>query len=348
MVRVPVVLDCGGSAIKYGYANDERPSVVPLTDDATTLERRGDAIDWESLEALWRELPIRLHGQHVVLVQPFNSTPADCGHMTRILFESFHVAGLYIGHPAVLMAASTAAAAATSKQGDAFSGVVVDVGDGGANTVAVSEGCVIRSSARRLHVGGRDLTQRMAQMLVEAGSLPVPLGPAAGNNIAIAKDIKEQYGYVSLDYDNDLDKSAVSTLFDLPYTLPDGRVVNIGSERFRCPEMLFSHNIHAMAYESSMALLSPQAPTGSTFLISGGSSLFLNFSCRLRNELKALASAKNTSEDVTVVAPRDRKDLAWIGGAQLSSKAETDLWVTDKDYVDAGSGVVYRKFASVF
>ena len=54
------------------------------------------------------------------------------------------------------------------------------------------------------------------------------------------KDIKEKHCYVALDYEEEMRKAAASSELDVTYELPDGNLVNLGNERFRCPELLFN------------------------------------------------------------------------------------------------------------
>ena len=189
--------------------------------------------DFDDMRHVWNytfdeKLRIDPRGRKILLTEPPMNPKKNREEMCRIMFEEYGFDGVYVAIQAVLTLYS---------QG-LQTGVVVDSGDGVTHIVPVYEGYAMPHLTRRLDVAGRDVTRHLIKLLLLRGY--------AFNRTAdfeTVRRIKEQLCYVS--YDLDLDKRLADETTSLveSYTLPDGRVIKVGSERFEAPECLFQPHL---------------------------------------------------------------------------------------------------------
>lgn len=115
-----------------------------------------------------------------------------------------------------------------------MTGVVVDSGDGVTHIVPVFDGYALPHLTRRLDVAGRDVTRYLIKLLLLRGY--------AFNRTAdfeTVRQMKEQLCYVGYDLELEKRLAVETTTLVESYTLPDGRVIKVGSERYEAPEAMF-------------------------------------------------------------------------------------------------------------
>lgn len=172
------------------------------------------------------------------------------------------------------------------------SGVVVDSGDGVTHIVPVYHSVVLNHLTRRLDVAGRDVTRQLIALLLRRGY--------AFNRTAdfeTVRQIKEKLCYVSYDLELDKRLSEDTTVLVESYTLPDGRVIRVGSERFEAPECLFQPHLVDVEQPGIAEFLfntiqaadvDVRTSLYGAIVLSGGSSMYPGLPSRLEKELKQL------------------------------------------------------------
>jgi len=224
-------------------------------------------------------------------------------------------------------------------------GIVMDSGDGVSHCVPIYEGYSLPHAVSRLDLAGRDLTTYMQRILKERG-----LVLEGSSGLEIVREIKEKLCYVALEFDAEMANAELSPDLEQNFELPDGTVVQIGSERFRTPEALFQPSllgreddgVHMMTYNSVQQCdIDVRRELFSNIVLSGGTTMYRGLKERMNKEITALAPA---SAKVKIVAPEERKYSVWIGGSILSSLSSfSDMWITKEEYEESGPRIVHRK-----
>jgi actin len=63
------------------------------------------------------------------------------------------------------------------------------------------------------------------------------------------RDTKEKLTYLAYDFDAEPQKAEMLSEIDASCTLPDGKVITIGNQRFRCAELMFKPHFNGFEYD---------------------------------------------------------------------------------------------------
>ncbi|KAL0450819.1 UNVERIFIED_CONTAM: Actin-related protein 2 [Sesamum latifolium] len=273
--RNVVVCDTGTGYVKCGFAGENFPtSVFPcvvgrpmlryeeslmeqeLTDilvgdaclkwrhqlDVSYPVNNGIVQNWDDMGHVWdhaffSELKVDPKECKILLTDPPLNPSKNREKMVEVMFEKYNFAAIFIQIQAVL----------TLYAQGLLTGLVIDSGDGVTHVVPVVDGYSFPHLTKRMNVAGRHITSYLVDLLTRG-----------------VRNIKEKLCYIrctslcifgclgldvlvltlsslhSYDYKREYQLGLETTILVKNYTLPDGRVIKVGTERFQAPEALFT------------------------------------------------------------------------------------------------------------
>lgn len=282
----------------------------------------------------------------IMLTEPPMNPVKNRQKMIEVMFEHYGFDSAYIAIQAVL----------TLYAQGLLTGVVVDSGDGVTHICPVYEGFALPHLTKRLDIAGRDVTRYLIKLLLLRGY--------AFNHTAdfeTVRMMKEKLCYVGYDIHAEERLAQETTCLVKHYTLPDGRVIKVGGERFEASEALFQPHLvnvegQGMAELVFSAIQAAEIDMRSELykhiVLSGGSTMYPGLPSRLEREIKQLYLEQVLKGDtdrlgkfkIRIEDPPRRKDMVFIGGAVLADvmKDKEEFWMTKAEYEEKGLDVLRK------
>ena len=383
--RKVVVCDNGTGFVKCGYAGSNFPAhIFPslvgrpiiraanriddievkdlmIGDEASKLRsmlevnypmENGMVRNWEDMMHVWdytfgpEKLNLEPDNCKILLTEPPMNPTRNREKMIEVMFEKYGFDSTYIAIQAVL----------TLYAQGLLTGVVVDSGDGVTHICPVYEGFALPHLTRRLDIAGRDITRYLIKLLLLRGY--------AFNHTAdfeTVRIMKEKLCYVAYDVQTEQKLAEETTVLVETYTLPDGRVIKVGGERFEASEALFQPHLINVEGQGIAELLFTSIQAAEMdirpdlykhIVLSGGSTMYPGLPSRLEREIKQLYLERVLKGDtdrlskfkIRIEDPPRRKDMVFIGGAVLADvmKEREDFWMSKAEYQEKGLNVLQK------
>uniref|UniRef100_A0A803MIA2 Actin-related protein 4 n=1 Tax=Chenopodium quinoa TaxID=63459 RepID=A0A803MIA2_CHEQI len=303
----------------------------------------GVIADWDIVDSIldhgFRECLLIDPKEHpMLLAEPSANNQQQRERAAELMFEKYKVPALFLAKNAVLT--SFASGRATS--------LVVDSGGGSTTVAPVHDGYVLQKAVLTSPIGGEFLTDCLTKSLESKGIIIKPrysfkrkeIRPGEFQRV-IASDIKE---CVCRAPDTPYDETSYSNIPMTPYELPDGQTIEIGSDRFKTPDVLFNPSLVQTIPGMESYVETAASARGLPQMLAGGTASMQQLKERLEKDLleespqaarvKVLASGNAT----------ERRFSVWIGGSILASLGSfQQMWFSKAEYEEHGASYIQRK-----
>lgn len=308
-------------AIGYEALNLARDSkahslVYPMAD--------GLVANWDLMEKYWNHsiyhyLKCDPENHYFILTEPPMNPPENRENIAEIFFETFNVAGLYIGVQATFSLMGEQFNVHNDKKNQekdeeylkaikSVTGIVIDSGDGVTHIVPVCDGYVLGSNIKHIPIAGRKISRFMMEMIKDRNE-----NIKSEDLLYLTMEAKEKYGYLCSDivkefakfdeksYDeitkmyNFTDKkfkkmTGIGKISKQPYSVDLGYELFMGPEAFFSPEIIDKN--FTTPLDELIDITVQSCPVDyrrrlySNIVLSGGSTRFKHFEKRLQKELQ--------------------------------------------------------------
>jgi len=365
MEGTPIVLDNGSGSIKAGFAGECEPRVVhdniftalrasrhvPGGEDfAKALHANtyrfpvmdhGIVSQWEGLleviQAAMDEMKVEPERHPILLTEAPLNPMVHRELLVERLFEEFRVPSLQVVDSGSLALYGT----------NSRTGLVIEVGDGVAQTVPLYDSYVIFNAVKRRDYGGRDLTAYLGEILRDKINHR-PIHSKECETWRAWRDVKEMMCRVRTN------SSVAEDTQQQTLKLPDGKFVHRDDPYLsECAEALFEpsrllkrdyeeEGIHKMAAQSILeSSRDIQKELAGNIVLSGGSMSFPGMCRRVEEELQKLLPS---TMKAAVKMVKNPTYAAFTGGSIVASMpALLETFMSRSEYDENGAAFIHKK-----
>eukprot|EP00897_Mesotaenium_endlicherianum_P001146 jgi/Mesen1/11031/ME000098S10429 len=209
-----------------------------------------------------------------------------------------------------------------------LTGLVVDSGDGVTHVVPVVDGYAFPHLTKRMGIAGRHITSYLVDLLLRRG-----YAFNRTSDFETVREMKEDLCYVSADFKREMQLALETTILVKSYTLPDGRVIKVGAERFQAPEALFTPELMDKEGDglADVVFRAIQEMDIDNRMVTELKERYLRVV--LRGNRDGLRKLRLRIED-----PPRRKHMVFLGGAVLADimKDKPEFWISKQEYEEEG------------
>ncbi|KAJ5075858.1 actin-7-related [Anaeramoeba ignava] len=355
-----VVIDQGSNSIKAGFAGENLPRIkLPnligktikneyyignetISNQELSLEyitKNGRIKNWDFFEKIYthlfyKELNIEPSDKPILITEPIFESKAQKEHLTQIFIETFDVPSIAFELQPILTLIGL----------NKKTGVVVDIGDELTQILPIYDGKFSTNYKLPFYqYGGKNITKYLMKIMKKSGYYF-----SSTIDFEIVKKIKENLGYISQDYEQELEISKQSNQCEKSFNFEADKEVILNSARFECAESFFQPLRFYIDQPSiqqsiltSIELFEPniQNILLSNIILSGGTTMMNGFEDRLRKELIDLSGNQN----VFISSQMNNDILPWIGGSIFSGFPEfSQISLKKEEYEEFGPSRIHK------
>eukprot|EP00466_Bigelowiella_natans_P009956 jgi/Bigna1/90293/estExt_fgenesh1_pg.C_670001 len=341
--------------------------------------RNGIVKDWEAVEQIWnyaftKHMRVDLKEFPVLVAEPTFNPPENRKKLMELLFEKHNSPATFLVKDSVLASFAVGKHVA----------LVVDIGGGVTSTVPVHDGYVLNKGVRKTRMAGEMLDVALEQLLFRKKDTPLELVPpyllkkkfdkgalktslsTFPNTTAsfhrymcmeVVRDIKESICRVA---DSSFNPKDYENVPRTSYELPDGKILEIGSERYEASEILFnpgnfniSQDIGGFKFNGIPNMVIESINTCepdirrdlfSSIVLTGGSSILPGLPERLNRDLEHSIPSAFKVKTIPTSTKSEKCYGVWIGGSILASLGTFhQMWLSKQEYEEHGVNLLRRK-----